>query len=99
MSSQLWIGASGYDYKHWAGGVFYPKGLDQRSRLVYYSRHFNTVELNNTFYRLPKEQTFSNWRQRTPDGFAFALKGSRYVTHLKKLADCRQSIDLFFRSG
>jgi uncharacterized protein YecE (DUF72 family) len=83
---RLWCGASGYSYQHWRT-VFYPAELPQSKWLEYYAQHFDTVELNNPFYRLPERATFEKWRQRTPDGFVFAVKASRYLTHVKKLAD------------
>ncbi len=88
----LRIGTSGYNYSHWGKGVFYPKGVPQRGWLEYYSRHFDTVELNVTFYRLVKKQVFEGWYDRTPEGFVFAVKGSRYITHIKRLRDCEDAI-------
>jgi uncharacterized protein YecE (DUF72 family) len=93
--SRLFIGTSGYSYTHWGKGVFYPKGLAQRGWLEYYSRHFETVELNVTFYRLVKKEVFIGWHQRTPDSFRFAVKGSRYITHIKRLIDCEDAIQRF----
>lgn len=92
----IYIGTSGYSYKDWADGVFYPNGLPKRKWLEYYVKYFNTVELNVTFYRLPKKATFQNWSQRTPEDFVFAAKGSRYTTHLKKLKDPKDSSIKFF---
>lgn len=82
---RLWVGTSGYSYKHWAGGVFYPRGLPSGKWFRYYLSQFGTVELNVTFYRLPKPETFRNWRRNSPAGFRFFVKGSRYITHLKRL--------------
>ena len=93
---KILIGTSGYNYPHWGGGVFYPKKLPQRRWLEFYSREFNTVELNVTFYRLPQESAFLSWRKRTPDGFKFAVKGSRFITHVKRLKDPGQPLKLFF---
>jgi uncharacterized protein YecE (DUF72 family) len=89
------IGCSGWQYKHWRGD-FYPAALAQRRWLPYYAERFNTVEVNNTFYRLPEEGTFGGWRQRVPRGFVFAVKASRYLTHMKKLKDPDDPLELFF---
>lgn len=92
---KLLIGTSGYNYPHWGKGVFYPQDVPQRRWLEHYSRHFDTVELNVTFYRLPKKEVFEGWHQRTPGGFVFAVKGSRYITHIKRLRDCEEPIERF----
>jgi uncharacterized protein YecE (DUF72 family) len=88
------IGTSGWSYAHWRE-AFYPRGLPQARWLEHYAAEFDTVELNATFYRLPAESTFSGWRRRTPDGFVFALKAPRIITHLKKLADCEEEVTRF----
>ena len=88
---RLLLGTSGYGYKHWKG-VFYPSELPQSRWLEFYCQHFDSVELNVTFYRLPKRQTFEGWYQRTPPHFLFAAKGSRFITHIKKLQDCREPL-------
>lgn len=90
------MGTSGFIYPHWGGGVFYPEGLPQRGWLEYYAERFDTVELNVTFYRLPTEGAFRSWYKRTPEGFAFALKGSRFITHIKRLKDCQAPLELYF---
>jgi uncharacterized protein YecE (DUF72 family) len=90
--SKALIGTSGYSYDHWARGVFYPSGLPRARWLEHYCEHFNTVELNVTFYRLPQEKTFAGWDQRTPSDFAFAVKGSRYITHVKRLTNLGDSL-------
>ncbi len=92
---RLFIGTSGWSYKHWAGGVFYPPGLRQGEWLPYYAKHFNTVEVNATFYRLPQESTFRKWWENTPDGFAFTLKASRLITHVHKLAAPDETVGVF----
>lgn len=92
---KLFIGTSGWNYAHWQG-IFYPKGLSQNKWLEYYTQFFNSVELNVTFYRLVKRQIFENWRKRTPKGFYFVPKGSRFITHIKRLKDCREPLKLFF---
>lgn len=86
MAADIHIGTSGYSYKHWAGR-YYPRELKASEWLSYYLRDFDTVELNNTFYHLPTEDAFDNWRKSTPQGFTFAVKGSRFLTHMIKLKD------------
>jgi uncharacterized protein YecE (DUF72 family) len=97
--ARRWIGTSGWNYKHWADGVFYPPGLPTSKWLDFYARHFNTVELNVTFYRQVMKETFQMWRRTTPEGFAFVAKGSRYITHIKRLKVDRKSTGMFFRSA
>jgi uncharacterized protein YecE (DUF72 family) len=89
---KLLIGTSGYNYAHWGHGVFYPENLSPRRWLEFYSHEFNTVELNVTFYRLVKKEVFEGWHRRTPEEFLFAVKGSRYITHIKRLHDCEEAI-------
>lgn len=96
VKNKIFVGTSGYNYKHWSAGVFYPPKLSQRKWLEYYAKYFNTVELNVTFYRLPKKETFKNWYKRTPQQFLFVVKGNRFITHIKKLKDCEQPLKLFF---
>ncbi|HEU5360670.1 MAG TPA: DUF72 domain-containing protein [Candidatus Deferrimicrobiaceae bacterium] len=91
----LRIGCSGFSYKHWKE-VFYPGDVRSNEWLRYYSNVFSTVELNVTFYRLPLPQTFDRWHEETPPGFRFAVKGSRLITHLKKLQDPEEALALFF---
>ena len=83
---QIRIGTSGWHYKHWIGR-YYPADIKPAGMLGYYLRDFDTVELNNTFYRLPTEDTFDSWRQSVPSKFLFAVKGSRFITHMIKLKD------------
>ncbi|MEO0759421.1 MAG: DUF72 domain-containing protein [Cyanobacteria bacterium J06648_16] len=92
---RLWIGTSGFSYPHWGKGVFYPNCLKSADWLGYYSRFFNTVELNNTFYRLPSATVLTRWRTATPPNFIFAVKASRYITHLKRLQQSKDSIAHF----
>lgn len=80
------IGTSGWHYKHWIG-KFYPPKTPASKMLAYYCRYFDTVELNNTFYRLPPVAGLENWRDSTPENFVLAAKGSRFLTHMKKLKD------------
>src|SRR5438270_10452997 len=80
------IGCSGWQYKHWRGD-FYPADLPVGRWLDFYAAHFDTVEINNSFYRLPERTVFEAWRRRAPPGFLYAVKASRYLTHMKKLKD------------
>lgn len=80
------IGTSGWTYKHWQE-VFYPVELPQSKWLEYYTDHFETVELNASFYRLPNPKTFENWKTRTPDNFLWSVKASKYITHTRRLKD------------
>lgn len=94
---RVWIGTSGYVYKHWRKGVFYPAGLKIREELGYYAGCFPTVELNNPFYRLPTEEMFIRWRDATPDRFQFAVKASRFITHIKRLREVSEELGLFMQ--
>jgi uncharacterized protein YecE (DUF72 family) len=89
------IGCSGWNYAHWRNGVFYPPRCPARLWLDYYARHFDTVEVNATFYRLPRESSVAAWVAGTPPGFVFAVKASRYLTHVKRLTDLGSGIDRF----
>jgi uncharacterized protein YecE (DUF72 family) len=91
---KLAVGTSGYQYDHWRG-VFYPEGLPKDQWFAHYAEHFDTVEINNTFYHLPRAKTFDDWRRKAPGSFCYALKFSRYATHLKKLKDPEASVGLF----
>lgn len=88
------VGTSGWVYPHWRG-VFYPPGLPQAEWFRYYARHFVTVEINNTFYRLPGEATFDRWREQAPAGFVYAVKANRYLTHVRRLRDCAAPLARF----
>jgi uncharacterized protein YecE (DUF72 family) len=88
------IGTSGWHYEHWRG-PFYPRGLSPKAYLQYYMERFHTVEINNSFYQLPKEETFASWRDTVPEHFIFAVKGSRYITHMKKLKDPQEAVSTF----
>jgi hypothetical protein len=94
MTCEIRIGTSGYHYKHWRG-PFYPTEISPNEMLEFYSQQFDTVELNNRFYRLPTEAAFDNWRQSTPAGFVFAVKASRFLTHQKKLKDPESALQNF----
>ena len=89
------IGTSGWTYKHWRN-VFYPEGLNQRMWLEYYSERFDTVELNASFYRIPKSNVAEGWYRRTPEDFRFSVKVSRLITHVRRLVDCENELDWFF---
>jgi uncharacterized protein YecE (DUF72 family) len=87
----LFVGTSGWQYKSWRG-VLYPAGCPMRLWLEEYTRHFDTVELNNAFYRLPTRENFEAWRDRLPEGFVVAVKASRYLTHIKRLRDPEEPV-------
>ncbi|NCN42330.1 DUF72 domain-containing protein [candidate division WWE3 bacterium CG09_land_8_20_14_0_10_47_33] len=89
---KIFIGTSGWVYPHWKS-LFYPEDLPEKEWLRFYADHFSTVELNSSFYHLPKEKTFKGWYDRTPDDFVFAVKGSRFITHVKKLKNCREPLE------
>ena len=93
---QVRVGTSGFSYPHWRGR-FYPEGLPQRQWLAHYMQHFDTVEVNSTFYHLPRETTMESWRDQAPDGFVFALKASRFITHVKLLRDAKEPLEEFLR--
>ena len=86
------IGTSGYHYKHWLG-TFYPLKTPAAKMLPYYVQHFDTLELNNSFYRLPTIAAFASWRDATPSNFVFSVKASRFITHNKKLKDPENALD------
>jgi uncharacterized protein YecE (DUF72 family) len=94
----LYIGTSGYQYDHWRG-VFYPEDLPKRRWFEHYAQSFDTVEINNTFYRLPAAHTFDAWRERAPEGFVYVLKFSRFATHIKRLKDPVEPIQRFLESA
>ena len=92
----LRIGTSGYHYDHWKG-VFYPEDLPKAEWFSYYARNFATVEINNTFYHLPEASTFNAWRRQAPKGFCYALKFSRYGSHIVRLKKPRSTIGKFLQ--
>jgi len=96
MGAKYYIGTSGWVYPHWRD-VFYPPKLPQSKWLEFYTGYFSTVELNNSFYRLPSEQAFSNWRATSPEGFRYAVKVSRFITHIKRLKDVAGPIETFLQ--
>ena len=89
------VGCSGWNYKSWRG-PFYPSTLAASKWLPFYADRFDTVEINNTFYRLPEAQTFARWRAQVPAGFIFAVKASRFLTHMKRLRDPEEPIERLF---
>jgi uncharacterized protein YecE (DUF72 family) len=92
---RIYIGTSGWHYKHWKG-VFYPEDTRDDEQFALYAEHFQTVEINNSFYKLPDASTFTNWRKASPKRFLFAVKASRYITHMVKLKANKQSLRKFF---
>jgi uncharacterized protein YecE (DUF72 family) len=95
----VFVGTSGWQYRHWKR-VFYPEKLPQQMWLAYYAERFQTVEVNNTFYNLPEKSVFAQWERIAPRDFVFALKMSRYLTHLKRLRDPREPVQRFMeRAG
>ena len=90
----LYIGTSGWQYRHWRG-TFYPEGLRQAEELEYYSERSQVVEVNNAFYRLPPSSTFEKWAQRTPDDFVVGVKASRYLTHVRRLIEPSEPVGRF----
>jgi len=89
------IGTSGWHYAHWEG-LYYPDKLPKNKWLEYYAKDFDTVEINNTFYQLPKEQTFKNWHKQAPKNFLFTVKANRFITHIKRLKDAEETLPRFF---
>jgi uncharacterized protein YecE (DUF72 family) len=89
------IGCSGWNYPHWRERA-YPRGLPQRRWLEHYSTLFDTVEVNNTFYRLPSRNAVAAWVEQTPPGFLFAVKASRFLTHMKRLTDMGRGVERFY---
>lgn len=85
------IGTSGWHYKHWRG-AFYPERIAAKDFLEFYSENFCTAEINNTFYQIPEKRTLAHWRDSVPENFIFAVKAGRYITHMKKLKDCRRPL-------
>ncbi|PTX94325.1 DUF72 domain-containing protein [Opitutus sp. ER46] len=96
QQANIWVGTSGWVYKEWAG-AFYPRGWPKQREFEYYLRHFPTVEINATFYRLPTRSMVRGWHDRAPEGFVYAVKGSRYLTHLKRLKDTSHGLQKYLR--
>lgn len=93
------IGISGWRYDPWRGGAFYPEGLPQRRELEYAASHFPTLELNGSFYSLQRPEYYAGWRDDAPEDFVFAVKGPRYITHLRRLKEVEAPLANFFASG
>jgi len=91
------VGCSGWEYKHWRGD-FYPQDIPKTRWFEHYAAAFDTVEINNSFYRLPETTTFARWAARAPMRFLFAIKASRFLTHMKKLKDPEQPLTLLFEA-
>ena len=94
MPGSIHIGCSGWVYRHWRD-LFYPPGLPQKQWFGHYAGQFDTVEINASFYRLPLAKTFQGWRDKAPDGFRYAVKVNRFITHNKKLLDCADPVAEF----
>src|SRR5690606_24187941 len=92
------VGISGWRYAGWRG-KFYPEGLPQRLELRYAAERFSSIELNGSFYSLQTPSSYARWRDEVPEGFVFAVKGGRYITHMRKLKDVRTPLANFFASG
>lgn len=95
---KVWVGTSGYSYKEWLG-KFYPERLPAKEMLRFYAARFSTVEINNTFYRLPKESVLTSWAAQVPAGFRFVLKAPQRITHVKRLKEAAAEVDYFFRTA
>jgi len=98
MAGQVFIGVSGWRYSPWRGN-FYPKGLAQHRELWHAARHFNSIELNGSFYSLQRPSSYAQWAAETPPGFVFAVKGGRYITHMLKLRNIEGALANFLASG
>jgi len=96
-SPRIYIGTSGWIYNHWVE-AFYPEDFPKAKWLEFYAEHFSTVELNASFYRLPKPQAFENWRKRTPDDFLWAVKASRYITHVRRLTEVAEPLERLYHA-
>ncbi|WP_456432865.1 DUF72 domain-containing protein, partial [Thermosulfuriphilus sp.] len=94
---QIRVGTSGWNYPHWRK-VFYPPGLPSKRWLLWYSRYFDTVEINATFYGTPRTETFETWSRETPEGFLFSIKANRFITHVKRLKGIGESLERFYRA-
>lgn len=97
--SDVRIGISGWRYTPWRGGTFYPRDLTQKRELEYASRQVRTIELNGSFYSLQRPSSYRAWYQQTPDDFLFSIKGSRYLTHMRRLKDIELPLANFLASG
>jgi len=91
MSARMWVGTSGYSFDEWKGS-FYPEKLAAKDRLRFYSDRLETVEINNTFYRMPTEKLLEGWMDEVPESFRFAIKSPQRITHMRRLNDCAESV-------
>lgn len=97
MTGKAYIGTSGWQYGNWRG-IFYPENLPYSKWLEFYSRFFDTVEVNSSFYRQTRASTFKKWQEETPKDFVFAVKGNRFITHIKRLKDVKTPLKIFFEN-
>lgn len=97
QKGKIHIGTSGWHYKHWIGN-FYPESMKPEDYFDFYMKHFDTVEINNSFYKLPPENTFTNWKNAAKNDFIYAIKANRFITHMKKLKDPQQSLERFLHN-
>ena len=95
--AKWWIGCSGFHYKEWKE-VFYPKNIPLSKWFEYYCQHFNTIELNTTFYRFPRPEALQSWYKRSPNDFKFSVKGPRLISHYKMFIDCERLLGDFYAS-
>lgn len=95
---KLYIGTSGWNYRMWQG-LFYPENLSSTEYLRFYSEHFNTVEINSSFYHFPKVTTYKNWYSQTPEDFIFSVKAHRSITHIKKMVDIKEEWEKFLNGA
>jgi uncharacterized protein YecE (DUF72 family) len=95
--SKIYIGTSGWHYKHWIGR-FYPEGSNSKQQWQYYSNHFDTIEINNSFYKLPPRSVFEDWYENSPKNMLFAVKANRFITHMRKLTQPQEPITRLFGS-
>src|ERR1700752_3956829 len=93
----LYVGTSGYSYKEWKGS-FYPEKLAAKDKLPYYATRLSSVELNNTFYRLPQPEMVESWKSQVPDDFRFSVKASQRITHFKRLKDAEEPTQLLLEN-
>jgi len=98
MGKKLFIGTSGWVYGHWEG-IFYPEDLPSKDKLRYFSQRFKTAEINYSFYHLPRPSTYQNWYNQTPEDFLFAVKASRFITHIKRLQGVKEAWKQFIENA
>jgi uncharacterized protein YecE (DUF72 family) len=94
---KIYIGTSGWSYKHWIG-AFYPEGSNSVEQFEFYSKQFDTVEINNSFYKLPPRSVFETWYEHSPKKFLFVVKANRFITHMRKLTQPQEPIARLFNS-